>query len=311
MTDHDRLFKELIATFFGDFCELFLPEVASRLESGSFEFLDKELFSDVTSGEKHVADLLARARWSGADAFVLIHLEHQAQAQTHFPKRMFRYFARLHEKFDLPVYPVVVYSFEQPRTEQPDHYEVTFPDLDVLQFRFRSIQLNKLSWRDFVNLNNAIACALMARMDIAPADRPHVKVQCLRLLATQRLDPARMQLISGFIDAYLRLNEEEERQFQAEIGAAEAGEREAIMQIVTSWMRDGMEIGRQEGRQEGRRQGTTALVLKQLNHRIGPLSRARQRQIRALPLRRVEQLGEALLEFGSESDLEQWLSEHR
>ena len=33
-----------------------------------------------------------------------------------------------------------------------------------------------------------------------------VKLECLRLLATLRLDPARMQLISGFVDTYLRLS---------------------------------------------------------------------------------------------------------
>src|SRR5207244_3820635 len=45
--------------------------------------------------------------------------------------------------------------------------------------------------------------ALMAKMRIAPEDRPYVKLQCLRLLATCKLDPARMRLISGFIDTYL------------------------------------------------------------------------------------------------------------
>ena len=46
----------------------------------------------------------------------------------------------------------------------------------------------------------------MAKMKIAPQDHPKVKAECLRLLATLSLDPARMQLISGFVDTYLRLN---------------------------------------------------------------------------------------------------------
>jgi hypothetical protein len=43
-----------------------------------------------------------------------------------------------------------------------------------------------------------------------------VKFECLRLLATLRLDPGRMKLISGFIDTYLRLSAEEEQLFPAE-----------------------------------------------------------------------------------------------
>ncbi len=45
--DHDPLFKELLRTFFIEFIELFLPEVASYLDPGAIEFLDKEMFSDL------------------------------------------------------------------------------------------------------------------------------------------------------------------------------------------------------------------------------------------------------------------------
>ncbi len=46
----------------------------------------------------------------------------------------------------------------------------------------------------------------MAKMNIADSDRPRVKLECLRLLASLRLNTAKMQLISGFIDSYLQLN---------------------------------------------------------------------------------------------------------
>src|SRR5690349_11065082 len=58
MMDHDRLFKELISTFFLEFVQLFLPDVAAYLDAASIEFLDKEIFTDVTAGEKHEVDLL-------------------------------------------------------------------------------------------------------------------------------------------------------------------------------------------------------------------------------------------------------------
>ena len=49
----------------------------------------------------------------------------------------------------------------------------------------------------------------MAKMGVAPADRYIVKLECLRLLATLHLDPAKTHFISGFIDAYLRLSKDE------------------------------------------------------------------------------------------------------
>ena len=90
MLDHDRLFKELLTTFFSEFCALFLPEVARDLDGDSLEFLDKEIFTDVTTGARYEADLLVKARYRGQESFFLIHLEHQASKQADFNKRMFR-----------------------------------------------------------------------------------------------------------------------------------------------------------------------------------------------------------------------------
>jgi hypothetical protein len=73
--DHDRLFKQLLTTFFVEFIELFLPKLSAHLERDSIEFLDKEIFTDLTSGERHEVDLLARARLRGEEAFFIIHVE--------------------------------------------------------------------------------------------------------------------------------------------------------------------------------------------------------------------------------------------
>ena len=203
--DHDRLFKELLTTFFWEFVEAFLPEVAGYLDRDSVTFLDKEVFTDVTAGERHEVDLVAQGRFKGHDSCFLVHVEQQAQSQADFGRHMFRYFARLHERHSLPVYPVVIFSHNRPQPE-PDHYRIRFPDRPVLDFRYRVIQLQRLPWRRFLQRSNPVACALMSKMRMAPAERPRVKLECLRLLTTLRLDPARVRLISGFIDTYLRLN---------------------------------------------------------------------------------------------------------
>ncbi|MEY3868310.1 MAG: hypothetical protein RLZZ338_2201 [Cyanobacteriota bacterium] len=57
--DHDRLFKELLSTFFWEFLELFLPDVIQYMERDSISFLPEEVFTDVTSGERRKVDLLA------------------------------------------------------------------------------------------------------------------------------------------------------------------------------------------------------------------------------------------------------------
>jgi len=82
MINHDRLAKELLTTFFAEFLDLFLPDLSGYLERSSLEFLDKEVFTDVTAGTRHEADLVAKAKLRGQASFFLVHLEHQ-----HKPRR--------------------------------------------------------------------------------------------------------------------------------------------------------------------------------------------------------------------------------
>jgi hypothetical protein len=91
------------------------------------------------------------------------------QRRASFPSEgfsgvMFRYFARLTEKYDLPVYPVVIFSYDSPARPEPHRYTVTFPGETVLQFQYRVIQLNRLPWRRFMRQENPVASALMAKM---------------------------------------------------------------------------------------------------------------------------------------------------
>ncbi|MBG1268378.1 Rpn family recombination-promoting nuclease/putative transposase [Nostoc sp. WHI] len=235
MIDHDRLFKELLSTFFVEFLDLFLPQVAQKIDRDSIHFLPQDIFTDVTSGEKKEIDLLAQVKYGEQDTYFLIHLENQSYTQSEFAKRMFKYFARLYEKYDCAIYPVVIFSFDEPKRAESTNHCVRFTDLNVLDFNFKAIQLNRLSWRDYLTQQNPVAAALMAKMRIPTSERPQVKAECLRLLTTLKLDPARMQLISGFVDTYLRLDVTEEQVFQAVIDTMGLAEQEEVMEIVTSW----------------------------------------------------------------------------
>jgi Domain of unknown function (DUF4351) len=216
---------------------------------------------------------------------------------------MFHYFARLDEKYALPIYPVALFSFDTPQRRERDRYIVEFPDRAVLEFSYVAIQLNRLNWRDFLQQQNPVAAALMAKMKIQPKERAKVKAECLRLLATLRLDPARMQLISGFVDTYLRLNEEEEAIFKAEIDTIGLVEEEQVMEIVTSWMERGINQGLRQGIER-----EFALVLRLVNRRLGGLNPTLEAQIRDLSIEQVEDLSEALLDFQTEADLVNWLN---
>ncbi|MEC4804421.1 MAG: DUF4351 domain-containing protein [Jaaginema sp. PMC 1079.18] len=297
--DHDRLFKELISTFFWEFIELFFPEILEYVEQDELTFFPEEVFNDVTTGEKRKIDLLAQVRFQNQDTFFLIHIENQASPQSQFNRRMFNYFARLHQKYTLPIYPIALFSFDTPQRPELDSYEINFPYRKVLEFNFATIQLNRLNWRAFLRQPNPIAAALMSKMQIAPEDRPRVKLECLRMLATLQLDPARTQLISGFVDTYLRLNEAEKITFQKDLENIGLAQEEKVMKIVTSWMEEGIVQGRTEER--------LALVLRLLRRQLGDISPPLVTQVESLSSEQLDVLFDAVFDFQTETDLAQWL----
>ena len=88
----------------------------------------------------------------------------------------------------------MVFSYDSPLRIDINSFTVDFPDKRVLAFDYEMVQLNQFDWHDFVENQNPVAAALMSKMNIAQKDRPRVKLECLRLLVSLELDPARMEL---------------------------------------------------------------------------------------------------------------------
>jgi predicted transposase/invertase (TIGR01784 family) len=70
---------------------------------------------------------------------------------------------------------------------------------------------------------------------------------------------------------------------------------------------EGLAEGRVEGRFEGRREEAQSLILRMLARRFGAIDGANKSKICSLSLSQLEDLGEALLEFGTISQLQDWL----
>lgn len=302
--DHDALFKLLLTNFFREFLELAAPELANALDDEPLVFLDKESFSTLIDPDRREADLVVQARLRDEPATLLIHLEHQAQEDADLPRRMFRYFARFYDAFDMPVYPIALCSYARPRTPASDRHGLSVLSQTILSFQYKMLQLNRLEWRDFLGTTNPIAIALMARMHIAPSERWRVKASILRLLIGTRLTNTQRRLLGQFVDIYLKLGDREERAFQAEVAGLSVPEQEAVMEIIGSW-----ELrGRAEGRAEGLVEGQLRLLERQLMRKFGALPDAVTARLTQLSSSQLTALGEALLDFTTVSDVERWLA---
>jgi Domain of unknown function (DUF4351) len=299
---HDHLFKQVLGEFFPEFIELFFPQIAAYLDRDSIEFLPLELFADLLKGQALATDVIVKAKFQGQEAFFIIHIEHQANYYKGFDRRVFHYFALIDRDYGLPVYPIVIFSHRSPQEPGDRSYEVAFADWQVLQFNYRAIRLNHLPWRDYIDQDNPVASAFMAKMKVPHRDRPLAKLACLRSLARQQLNPAQMLLLSGFIDTYLKLAPQEETILQEELDKIGTREKETVMNIVTSWMEQGIE---QEKAHSQARE--VARLIRQLHRKIGTVAAAAEQAIGQLSSEQLDQLSDALFDFSSETDLLTWL----
>lgn len=127
-------------------------------------------------------------------------------------------------------------------------------------------------------------------------------------MVTLKLDPAKMQFISGFIDTYLNLNAKEKAIFQSELSTMGLEEREKIMQITTSWKEEGRIEGRLEGKLEGKLEEKLNITLRLLKRKFGTLDNQIADRIKSLEPSQLDNLTEDLLDFQSVDDLHNWLS---
>jgi len=284
--DHDRLFKELLETFFAEFMKLFFPEASRAIDFSHIKFMQQEIFTDVTAGERHEVDIIVETRLKEEPGLIMVHVEPQAYVQKDFNQRMFVYFSRLYEKYRRKIVPIAVFSYDQSRDE-PDSFELGFPFLTVLSFNFYKLELRKLHWREYIYSDNPVAAALLSKMGFKPEEKVRVKLEFMRMLTRMKLDPARMELLGGFFETYLKLTRTEEEQLYRELDRIDSKEADAIMQIT----------------KKGRTEGQAQLVLRQLKKLFGEVPADVEEKIKAMRAERIEQLGEALLDVKTIEEL--------
>ncbi|MCL0081436.1 Rpn family recombination-promoting nuclease/putative transposase [Peptococcaceae bacterium] len=246
---HDRLFKQLLETFFAEFIDLFFPEVSRLMDHSKLNFLQQEVITDVLDKEKHIIDILVETELADEEGLILIHVENKAQRVPGYNRKMFKYFARLHEKHQKKILPVVIYAHDADVTE-PDNYQVAFSFMKVLDFKYLVLQLKKMSWRKYINSNNPVAAALINKMNYTEQEKVTVKMEFSRMLTRMQLDMARNTLLTAFMEKYLVLTDEQEEIFKQrvkeELTPQEVGKLE---QITTSYHEEGRVEGKVEGAQ--------------------------------------------------------------
>jgi predicted transposase/invertase (TIGR01784 family) len=237
----------------------------------------------------------------------ILHLEFQtiAQSKPPMPFRMLDYWVRLYRQYECNIEQVVIYlkqtestlvfndSFQRGKTFHPYRvirlWEVEASLLLHQPFLLPLAVLAKTSEPE------ALLAKVARQVDIIEdrAGRSNVAA-CIQLLAGINFE-------KSLINLYLR----------EELMQESVVYQSIVAESTRKGEQQGLERGLQLGLQQGEQLGEATLVLRQLTRRFGSLSNTTVEQIRQLGTIQLESLGEALLDFESLAEAEEWLKGSR
>ncbi len=244
------------------------------------EFLDSE-FQWI--GREN--DVLIKVASPQQGPFLLLN-EIQLRYSGKMPRRMRAYTALAEERYNLPVYPVLINILPHSRTQKiPESYQSEFMGLKAAQ-DYRVINL----WEVEASLvfRQQIASLLPFVPILKGGGEESVVRQALRELRADEQLSDLEPLLSFFASFVLEI---------------------PVVQQIMRW---DMKVLREspwyeEILKEGLQQGEASLTIRILSRRFGQLDLALKEKIRQLSVPQLEELGESLLDFSSLSDLISWL----
>jgi hypothetical protein len=192
---NDILLKSAFEEAFAELLRFFFPEADSIFDfSREFEFLDKELnemFPELQrNGGSRFVDMLVKVfSITGNEKYVLLHIEIQAQSDPYFGKRMFQYFYRIYDRYDIPVTALAIFTGGKP-TNKCSVFDYHFLDT-CLQYKYKAFHILDYSEQELLAMDNPFSLIVLAAQKVLAADKiPEVE------LAEQRLMLARIMINS-------------------------------------------------------------------------------------------------------------------
>ena len=216
----------------------------------------------------------------------ILHLEFQTSPTSTppLPLRMLDYWVRLYRQYNCDIEQVVIFL-------KPTNSDAVF----VNQFnsrntthRYRVVRMWEQNPEVLLKSTPLLPLATLARTDSPQTLLKQIasEVSIIKEDSTKQSISACTQLLAGLVF---------EPQLIRQLFRRKDMRESTIYQEIL-----------QEGREEGKKSGLR-LVMRLLNRRIGSVNPQLEPKLQGLSLNQLEDLGEALLDFTSETDLLNWL----
>jgi hypothetical protein len=252
--DFDGPWKEALQEYLPEFIAFFFPDLDDRIDwSRGFESLDQELLRISPEGatETGSVDKLYRV-WdrSGAEHWLLIHIEVQSQARANFSRRMFRYNMAIFLAYDR--LPISIGVLADDRTNwRPSSFRLEEAGTRV-EFHFRTVKLLDFAEREeelrtslnpFAVMVDAHLNTMRTRDNLA--ERGEIKFAISRSLFERGFSREQIEKIFRFMDWLMLLPPEINLNWWKRV---ETMKMESKPTFVPIWERLRIEYGEQVAR---------------------------------------------------------------
>ncbi|CAM5188517.1 hypothetical protein CDEF62S_04701 [Castellaniella defragrans] len=299
--DHDSPWKEALDLYLREALALLAPDLHAVIDwSCAPQFLDKELQSIGLPGKRgrRLADKLVRVRLrSGAEAWLLVHVEVQGRSRGHrvklrFARRMYEYRHLIQARFARQARsgePPLIYSLGILTDGRGPETHLTYSDEYLgqgVRFSFPVIQLglwqDRLGGLEALAPSNPFAVIVMAQLAANrhpdKATRLAPKFALVRSLKGYGYDEEEIGRVHRLVDWMIRLPEDLE---PAYLRAIETLTEDEKMTYLTTSERWSLKRSRAEGLSEGAQKGQAELLLRQIQRRFGEASDETAQRVRS------------------------------
>ncbi len=319
--DYDSPWKDLLDTLFEPFMAFFFPDVHTAIDwSREIEFLDKELQKitvDAPLGRRFVDKLVKVWLKNGTETWVLIHIEIQGKYDNNLPFRLFVYYYRIFDRYQVQIATFAVLADDDPSWRPNEHRQALFGTEAIFRFNIAKLidydQANETETFTSNPFEIVVLAHLKAQETRGNAlERFEWKWRVTRLLYERGYNREQIIQVFRFIDWIMRLPEDLDIAFDNRLTDYEEMNR---MPYITHIERRGIELGEQRGIALGEQRGIALGVLKAKQdmcqrfaaHKFSHLTPETTMLINSLSVDQLDILADVIFNLNQFDDLMDWL----
>jgi len=228
---NDILLKSAFEEAFPDLLRFFFDkaDIIFDIERG-FEFLDKELselFPELEKqGGSRFADMLVKTYlMNGREEWILVHIEIEAGTLKNFARRMFQYYYRIYDRFEVEIAALAVFTGGN-NQYRPSQYRKDFLGTKII-YAYNAYGILDHSEVQLLKMNNPFALIVLAAQKALLMDKiPEEELGEQRLtiaralIKSQRYDSEQIRRFLYFLKTFIHIeNSEINSKFDKEINS--------------------------------------------------------------------------------------------